>query len=68
MAVGRALRGFSVSAAARPTSSVPAKAKAAVTKVEQSPLKPLWNCSEIARGIALVVLNAGAGWTAKRSE
>ena len=41
MAVGRDLRGFWVSAAARPTSSVPVKAKAAVTNTAQSPLKPL---------------------------
>lgn len=37
------MRGFAVSAAPRPTSSVPAKAKAAVTKTEQSPLKPFSN-------------------------
>jgi len=43
MAVGRDLRGLAVSAAARPTSSVPPKAKAAVTKTLHSPLKPLWN-------------------------
>src|SRR5271169_6834739 len=42
MAVGSDFRGFSVSAAARPTSSVPAKAKAAVTNTLQRPLKPLW--------------------------
>jgi hypothetical protein len=41
MAAGRDLRGLAVSAAARPTSSVPAKAKAAVTKTLQTPLKPL---------------------------
>ena len=35
------LRGFKVSAAARPTSSVPAKANAALTKTLQRPLKPL---------------------------
>lgn len=34
-------RGSGVSEAARPTSSVPAKEKAAVTKTEQTPLKPL---------------------------
>lgn len=43
MAVGRDLRGFAVSAAARPTSSVPVKEKAAVTKTLQSPLKPWLN-------------------------
>ncbi len=43
MAVGRDLRGLDVSAAARPMSSVPAKAKAAVTNTVQRPLKPLWN-------------------------
>lgn len=36
-AEGRALRGFGCSAAARPTSSVPAKEKAAVTKTEHRP-------------------------------
>lgn len=41
MAVGSVLRGLAVSAAASPTSSVPAKAKAALTKQEQRPLKPL---------------------------
>jgi hypothetical protein len=41
MAVGRERRGLAVSAAARPTSSVPVKAKAAVTKTAQRPLKPL---------------------------
>lgn len=40
MAPGRAVAGFSASAAARPTSSVPENAKAAVTKTEQTPLKP----------------------------
>ena len=42
IAVGKDLRGLAVSAAARPTSSVPVKAKAAETKTEQRPLKPLW--------------------------
>lgn len=42
MAVGSVLRGLSASAAARPTSSVPAKENAAVTKTEQRPLKPEW--------------------------
>jgi len=42
-AFGRLFLGFSVSAAARPTSSVPLNANAAVTKTEQRPLKPLWN-------------------------
>jgi len=37
------LRGLGVSEAARPTSSVPAKAKAAVTNTVQTPLKPLAN-------------------------
>ena len=41
-AVGKERRGLAVSAAARPTSSVPPKEKAAVTKTEQRPLKPLW--------------------------
>jgi len=36
-------RGLEASAAARPTSSVPPKAKAATTKTEQKPLKPLLN-------------------------
>ena len=40
IAVGNVLRGLAVSAAARPTSSVPAKAKAALTKTEQRPWKP----------------------------
>lgn len=35
------MRGFLVSAAARPTSSVPEKEKAAVMKTLQRPLKPL---------------------------
>ena len=43
MAVGKDLRGFLVSAAARPTNSVPAKEKAAVTRILQKPLKPLLN-------------------------
>ncbi len=42
-AVGNDLRGLAVSAAAKPTSSVPAKAKAAVTKMLHRPLKPLLN-------------------------
>lgn len=41
MAVGSDLRGLTASAAARPTSSVPVKASAAVTKTVQRPLKPL---------------------------
>lgn len=40
VAVGSVLRGLAVSAAARPTSSVPENANAAVTKTEQKPLKP----------------------------
>src|SRR5438034_1411702 len=43
IAVGSVFRGFAVSAAARPASSVPAKAKAALTNTLQRPLKPLWN-------------------------
>lgn len=39
-AAGMDLRGLGVSEAAKPTSSVPAKANAAVTKTEQTPLKP----------------------------
>lgn len=39
MAEGRDLAGFSDSAAARPTSSVPEKEKAAVTKTPQKPTK-----------------------------
>lgn len=38
--LGTEARGLGVSDAARPTSSVPAKEKAAVTKTEQTPLKP----------------------------
>lgn len=41
-AVGSVLRGFSVSAAHSPTSSVPAKENAAVTNTEHRPLNPLW--------------------------
>src|SRR5690349_24291767 len=41
VALGRDLRGLAASAAARPTSSVPPKANAAVTKTEQKPLKPV---------------------------
>lgn len=41
MAPGKLFWGFSVSAAARPTSSVPEKEKAAVTKTPQKPAKPL---------------------------
>jgi hypothetical protein len=41
-AVGRVFLGFSVSAAHNPTSSVPAKEKAAVTNTEHRPLNPLW--------------------------
>jgi len=40
IAPGIDLAGLLVSAAARPTSSVPEKEKAAVTKTEQKPLKP----------------------------
>jgi hypothetical protein len=40
VAFGSALRGLVDSAAASPMSSVPAKAKAAVTKTVQKPLKP----------------------------
>jgi len=43
IAPGRALMGFSASADARPTSSVPEKAKAAVTKTVHTPLKPFRN-------------------------
>jgi len=46
MALGRVLRGLSASAAARPTSSVPAKEKAAVTNTLQRPLNPEWNDPE----------------------
>jgi len=38
---GRVFLGFAVSAAAKPTSSVPAKEKAAVTNTLHKPLKPL---------------------------
>jgi hypothetical protein len=41
MALGSDLRGFAVSAAARPMSSVPVKEKAEVTRTVQKPLKPL---------------------------
>jgi hypothetical protein len=41
IAVGKDLLGLCVSAAARPTSSVPPNAKAAVTRILQKPLKPL---------------------------
>ena len=41
MAVGSTFRGLSVSAAQRPTNSVPEKENAAVTKTEQRPLNPL---------------------------
>ena len=37
------LNGLALSAAVRPTSSVPAYEKAAVTKTEQKPRKPFWN-------------------------
>lgn len=40
VAFGSDFRGSAASAAAKPTSSVPAKANAAVTKTEQKPLKP----------------------------
>jgi len=39
-ALGMVFRGLGVSEAARPTSSVPANEKAAVTKTRQIPLKP----------------------------
>lgn len=42
-AEGMVLRGLGVSVAARPTSSVPANEKAAVTNTAQTPLKPLAN-------------------------
>jgi hypothetical protein len=40
VAVGKVFRGFWVSAAARPTSSVPPKANAAVLNTVQKPLNP----------------------------
>lgn len=43
IALGIVLRGLGVSEAARPTSSVPANAKAAVTKTAQTPLNPFAN-------------------------
>ena len=43
IAVGRALEGLWVSAAARPTSSVPENENAAVTRILQNPWKPLLN-------------------------
>ena len=43
VAKGMLLSGFAASAAARPVSSVPPKAKEAVTKTEQKPWKPLRN-------------------------
>ena len=43
VARGIVFRGLAVSAAANPTSSVPENAKAAVTKTEQTPLKPFAN-------------------------
>jgi hypothetical protein len=43
MAFGRDFLGSAVSAAPRPTISVPENAKAAVTKTEQTPLKPSLN-------------------------
>jgi hypothetical protein len=43
MALGRLFLGSAVSAAPRPTISVPEKAKAAVTKTEQTPLNPSLN-------------------------
>lgn len=42
IAVGSDFEGLCVSAAARPTSSVPEKEKDAVTRMLQKPLKPLW--------------------------
>lgn len=42
-ALGMVLRGLGVSEAARPTSSVPANEKAAVTKTLQTPLNPFAN-------------------------
>ena len=42
-AEGRVWRGVLDSEAARPINSVPAKAKAAVTKTEQKPLNPFLN-------------------------
>ena len=43
MALGMTFRGLGCSVAAKPTSSVPANEKAAVTKTAQTPLKPLAN-------------------------
>lgn len=40
-ALGSVFLGFAVSAAQRPTSSVPVNEKAAVVKTEHKPLKPL---------------------------
>jgi len=41
VAFGNVFLGLADSAEAKPTNSVPAKAKAAVTKTEQTPLNPL---------------------------
>jgi hypothetical protein len=49
MAVGSALLGLWVSAAARPTSSVPENEKAAVTRMLQKPLKPLLKAPGLAQ-------------------
>jgi len=52
IALGIALRGLGVSEAARPMSSVPAKAKAAVTKTVQTPLNPLANAPGLSQYLA----------------
>jgi hypothetical protein len=49
MAVGSALLGLWVSAAARPTNSVPENEKAAVTRMLQKPLKPLLKAPGLAQ-------------------
>jgi hypothetical protein len=49
MAVGRDLLGLWVSAAASPTSSVPENENAAVTRILQKPLKPLWKAPGLAQ-------------------
>lgn len=54
VAVGKDLRGFAVSAAASPTSSVPENANAAVTNTEQNPLKPSRKGTRLGRGCVVM--------------
>lgn len=52
-ALGISFLGLAVSAAAKPVSSVPVYANAALTKTPQKPWKPLRNPAEVTSGMLL---------------